>query len=93
MTSIATCSGCGGEFRIYENGDGTSYGRCYNCGRSYTFGPAPKEAPKAPRQYAVVWMDGAGGGERIFDTLAEARDFRKAIRPTCDWTSIEGVDA
>ncbi len=37
MTSICVCPRCGGEYRSYENGDGSEYGTCYNCGISYTF--------------------------------------------------------
>ena len=43
MTRLEVCSKCGGEFRAYENGDGTAYGRCYNCGTSHYFGPLSEQ--------------------------------------------------
>ena len=43
MTLLEICSKCGGEFRAYENGDGTAYGTCYNCGKSHFISLVPDE--------------------------------------------------
>ena len=43
MTLLLVCSKCGGEFRAYENGDGTAYGRCYNCGTTHSIGLSKNE--------------------------------------------------
>lgn len=32
MTALRECPHCGGQYHSYENGDGTEYGRCPNCG-------------------------------------------------------------
>lgn len=43
MTRLEICSKCGGEFHAYENGDGTAFGRCYNCGTTHSFGLSASE--------------------------------------------------
>ena len=79
--SISVCNGCGGEYRLFVEGDGSAYGKCPQCGKIHNYTGKTEEYRVTGYTVLCTYScdDCFDQWQRTFATKEEALAYEKQV--------------